>query len=85
MFPVVDLQGIRAALHRQPFEPFTLRLADGRALPVPHPDFVAVGQRRVVVIGAADSWSVVEPLMVVSLEFNGPSARAQADAGSPDI
>jgi len=72
----MDLQGIRAALHRQLFEPFTLRLADGRALPVPHPDFVAVGQRRVVVIGTDDLWSVVEPHMVVSLEFNEPSARA---------
>lgn len=81
----MDLQGIREALHRRPFEPFTLRLADGRALPVPHPDFVAVGQGRVVIIGADDSWSVVEPLMVVSLEFNGPSARAQADAGNPGV
>ena len=36
----------------------------GRALLVLHPDFVAVGQRRVAMIGADDSWSVVEPLMV---------------------
>jgi hypothetical protein len=82
MFPGMDLQGIRAALHRRPFEPYTLRLADGRALPVPHPDSVAVGQGRGVVIGADDSWSVVEPLMVVSLEFNRPTARAQTGAGS---
>ena len=41
---------IREALHKQPFQPFTLRLADGRTLPVPHRDFVAVSNRRVVVI-----------------------------------
>jgi hypothetical protein len=81
----MDRQVILAVLHRQPIEPFTLRLAEGRAQPVPHPDFDAVGQRRVVVIGADDSWSVVEPLRVVSLKLSGPSARTQADAGRPEV
>ena len=66
----MDLQGIREALHRQPFEPFTIRLADGRKLPVRHSDFVAVGPRRAIVIGPDDSWSVVEPLLIVSLDYN---------------
>ena len=38
----MDIAGIREALHRQPFEPFVIQLADGRALAVRHPDFVAV-------------------------------------------
>ena len=67
----MDLNGIREALHRQPFEPFAIRLADGRALPVPHPDFVAVSNRRIVVVSEDDSWSVVEPLLIVSLDYNG--------------
>jgi hypothetical protein len=46
----MDLQGIREALHRQPFEPFSIRLADGRSLAVPHPEMVAVGKRRVIVV-----------------------------------
>jgi len=71
----MDLQGIREALHRQPFEPFTIRLADGRKLAVRHPDFVAVGPRRAIVIGADDSWSVVEPLLIVSLDYNGKRRR----------
>jgi hypothetical protein len=37
----MNISGIREALHKQPFESFTIRLADGRALPVPHPDFIA--------------------------------------------
>jgi hypothetical protein len=41
----MDLQGIREALRRQPFEPFSICLADGR--------------------------SVVEPLLIVSLDYNG--------------
>jgi hypothetical protein len=39
-----------------------------RSLPVYHPEFVAVGQRRAVVIGENDSWSWIKPLLVVSLD-----------------
>ena len=46
----MDINGIRQALHKEPFEPFTIRLADGRGLDVPHPDFVAIAPRRVIVV-----------------------------------
>jgi hypothetical protein len=39
----MDLQGIRDALHKQPFKPFAISLADGRSFFVPHPELVAVG------------------------------------------
>lgn len=64
----MDIAGIREALNRSPFEPFILRLADGRSLPVPHRDFVALTPRRVIVGAEDDSWSIVEPLLVVSLD-----------------
>jgi hypothetical protein len=67
----MDLQGIREALRRQPFEPFRICLADGRELPVPHPELVAVGKRRIIVVKPDDSWSVIEPLLIVSLDYNG--------------
>lgn len=67
----MDLQGIREALRRQPFEPFRIGLADGRSLDVPHPEMVAVGKRRIIVVEADDSWSVIEPLLIVSLDYNG--------------
>ena len=81
----MDIAGIREALHRQPFEPFAIRLADGRSLPVPHPDFVAVGARRVVVVGEDDSTSMVDSLLIVSLDTppkksggNGKKRRGKA-------
>jgi len=40
---------IRTALHKQPFRSFTLRLADGRGLPVLLPDFGAILGRTAVV------------------------------------
>ncbi len=64
----MDITGVREALHKQPFEPFIIRLADGRSLPVPHPDFVAVLPRRIFVRAEDNSWSIVEPLMIVSLD-----------------
>jgi hypothetical protein len=67
----MDLQGIREALLRRPFEAFSIRLADGRSLGIPHPEMVAVGKRRIIVVEPDDSWSVVEPLLIVSIDYNG--------------
>ena len=66
----MDIAGVREVLHRQPFEPFVIRLADGRSLEVRHPEFVAVGKRRLVVIAdnEVESWSAIEPLLIVSLD-----------------
>jgi hypothetical protein len=64
----MDIAGVREALHRQPFEPFAIRLVDGRSLLVPHPDFVALTPRRVIVGAEDDSWSIIEPLLIVSLD-----------------
>ncbi|MEN6335655.1 MAG: hypothetical protein ABFE01_15495 [Phycisphaerales bacterium] len=67
----MDLEGVREALHREPFKPFEICLADGSRLPIPHPDFVAVGKRRVIVIQPDDSSLMIEPLLIVSLDCNG--------------
>lgn len=68
----MDIGGVREALNRQPFQPFELRLADGRAVPVRHPDFIAISpnNRRVVVFTPPDdAMSVIEPLLIVSVEY----------------
>ncbi len=67
----MDLQGIREALHKQPFKPFTISLADKRSFFIPHPEMVAVGKRRVIVFDEHDSWWDLEPLLIVSLDYNG--------------
>lgn len=64
----MDLNIIRTVLRQQPFQPFSLRLADGRELRVPHPDFVALSPRQVVVINSDESLTRIEPLLIVSLE-----------------
>jgi hypothetical protein len=67
----MDLEGVREALLKRPFEPFSIRLADGRSLAVRHPEMVAVGKRRIVVVQPDDSTLFIEPLLIVSLDFNG--------------
>ena len=76
----MDIAGVREVLHRQPFQPFVIRLADGRSLPVPHRDFVALGSRRIVVVAEDDTWTVVEPLLIVSLDQS--TAKNKGDNGS---
>lgn len=77
----VDL--VREALNRQPFQPFVLRLADGRALLIPHRDFVAVSPRLVVVVSSVDeSVTWLEPLLIVSIEYIGAAKAAPASDGN---
>jgi hypothetical protein len=77
----MDIAGIREALHKQPFSPFSLRLADGRNLSVGHPDFVALHPRRIIVVNDDASWSVIEPLLIVSIDFDSPHKKGSNGAG----
>jgi hypothetical protein len=71
----MDSEGVREALLKRPFEPFNIRLADGRSLIVRHPEMVAVGRRRIIVVEPDDSCLVIEPLLIVSLDYNGEGPR----------
>jgi hypothetical protein len=77
----MDIAGVREALHNEPFQSFVIRLADGRSLPVPHPDFVALTPRRVIVGATDDSWSAVEPLLISSRDFDVPRPSGGAGGG----
>jgi hypothetical protein len=77
----MGIAGIREALHKVPFEPFSLKLADGRALSVRHPDFVALNPRRIVVIHDDGSWNVVEPLLIVSIDYEAARKKGGNGAG----
>jgi hypothetical protein len=73
----VDAQAIRQAISLRPFQPFRLRLADGRELTITHPESAAVSQNgRVVLFTPEDSMVVLEPLLVVSLGYAPPPAAS---------
>jgi len=66
----MDLNSVRDALKRQPFRKFDLCLADGRRVSVKHPEFVAMTKRIVVVAAEDSSVAILEPLLIVSLEYS---------------
>jgi hypothetical protein len=67
---------LRQALHAQPFRPFVIRLVDGRALPVPHQELVAIAGRTVLVTSPQqdESYAVIDSLLIVSLDFTAAIA-----------
>ena len=79
----MDLNGLREALLRRPFEPFAIRLADGRSVGVSHPEVLAVGQRRAVLIQEDDSCLWIEPLLVVSIDWPGGESKPKGGNGTP--
>jgi hypothetical protein len=62
---VVNIDELRK-LTTNGFRPFKLCLSDGRAFDVPHPDFIALSRRVVVVIGHDDLSNIIDPLHIVS-------------------
>lgn len=68
----------RNTLHQQPFRPFTIHLADGRAFHVRHPDFVAQSPsgQTVIVFQTDESYSILDLPLVSELEVHAPDERA---------
>ena len=50
------------------FRPFIVRLTDGRAYAVPHPEFIAVARHAVVVVDKQGDPVYVDPLHIVSVD-----------------
>jgi hypothetical protein len=67
---------IRDFLHTTPFAPFDIRLNDGRAWRITHPDFVMItGRGRVIIEGETDDiYASLSPMNITSVK------RVQASA-----
>jgi hypothetical protein len=75
---------IRTALRLTPFVPFFIRLADGRALPVKHPEFIIATRRNLIVVDPdtnAIFW--VDPMLALSLDF-APGGIKSSDGTAPN-
>jgi hypothetical protein len=58
--------------YAEPFKPFSLRLADGKTIPVPHPEFLAIAPTgsTVIVFGDGEKFSILDISLVTAIEFN---------------
>ncbi len=80
----MTIDQMRTAYDQQPFRPFVIHLADGRAIPVRHREFImaAPSGRTMIVYQPDDSWNVIDLLLVTDLEFetapNGKSRKRRA-------
>jgi hypothetical protein len=55
-----------------PFQPFTIRMSDGRSFGVPHSDFTAIGRGVVTVIDQEDGSHTLDALHIVSINESAP-------------
>jgi hypothetical protein len=54
----MTIEKLRAVLLATPFRPFTIRMADGRSFPIPHPDFLFITPAgRTVIVAHEDDGS----------------------------
>lgn len=70
----MTLEEVRSTVHAAPFQPFTMYLADGSSLRIPHQDFIAIptsGRTVVVYPEGARAHTVVDLLLVTKLEMSG--------------
>ena len=66
----MTFQQLRNMHQARPFKPFDIRLADGRSIPVDHPELLAVtsGGRTIGVAVEEDAIEVIDLLLVSSLK-----------------
>ncbi|HEY3246335.1 MAG TPA: hypothetical protein VGM03_23570 [Phycisphaerae bacterium] len=78
----MTIEQLRKMHQATPFQPFDIHLADGRSLPVDHPEFLATDPPgRTISVGLSDgTFEVVDLLLVTSLKprANGRSPRRRA-------
>lgn len=73
----MTIEKVRDVLHANPFVPFSIRLADGRSIPVLHQDFASAsqtGRSLHIFHGPNDASSFVDVVLVTALEMN-PGAK----------
>ena len=71
----MTIEQLRATHRASPFQPFTIRMADGRRFPIPHPDFLSFSPvgRTAVIYHTDGSASIVDLLLMTELELSPPS------------
>ena len=75
----MTIQQLRHLHHARPFRPFDIHLADGRSIPVDHPELLAMtpGGRTIGVAVHDDAIEVIDLLLVTSLKPRSNGARTR--------
>ena len=75
----MTIEQLRKHYHAKPFRPFTMHLADGRAIDVEHPEFMALSPsgRTVVVYTEPQAAETIDLLLVTSIRGDAEVAASQ--------
>lgn len=73
----MTVEQLRKVHQARPFQPFTLKLADGNHIDVKHPEFLAHSPsgRTVIVTTPDESFEVIDLLLVASIEVGNGQAK----------
>jgi hypothetical protein len=65
----MTIERVRKAYGAEPFQPFTIHLADGRSIDVPHREFLALGPtgRTIIAFTQDDDFHIIDLLLVTDL------------------
>jgi hypothetical protein len=86
----VRIEELKRAKDERPFRPFSIRMADGRKVPVTHPDAIAWEADRddetgettapftAVCIVPGGGWVIIELALITALEFRPPDGGGKA-------
>jgi hypothetical protein len=81
VYIVADMKAetLRRLLEATPFQPFSVNLADGRELKVPHRDFIShsPNYRMLTVWHKDDSCDFVDFMLVIGFHLQRPSRNGQ--------
>jgi len=74
----MTIERLREAYNQQPFQPFVIRVADGRGIPVVHREYMVTtpSGRTVVVVQPDDSFNIIDILLATDLEFKPVPANS---------
>ena len=76
------VEDLRKIHQTRPFQPFKLRVADGREYPVEHPEFLLIpGSGRSIVLWTPDDvFETIDVLMITSIHCGNGKARRRKRA-----
>lgn len=79
----MTIQEVRELLHKSPFQPFVIHLADGSHFHVEHPDFVALSPvgRTFIVYDLDGHHHVIDAYLVTRLEVRNGKAKGKKGKG----
>lgn len=77
----MTVEQLRSIHQARPFQAFTIHMADGRSIHVPHSEFLSHSPsgRTVVVYHADESFSVVDLLLVNEIKAGGPAVPSRGE------